>query len=756
MSQTKGLSRLGVLSACLVALPGAAQSAAPNDDEAALMELLNTPVTTASKVAQGADSAPATVLVVTREQIRRRNYRSLLDLLKDLPDFKVDQRADPEWYHDWSVRGVNGHDKFVLLMDGVKISPPTNELLPIMENYPIHFAKQVEIVYGPASALYGADAVSGVVNIITRAPDGRGEAAGTLGDNGLRMGQFLYGVNVGNVGKLRFGGQWFYDDQPDLSKDYPDYQNFQAQRDNAFPTIFGPMSATSPYNLDQAQPNKTSAIWASLQLQDFTFSIFHNKSKLSSSSAYSADNAIYNEDVFIGQRLTVGSAKYFMQMPNWAFESTVSASTYDLDPYSNFRNAFTGMDRGYKFQESDGFHLEQQITWTGIPSLSVVGGVSFDSLHSIPWSTDLTSPVDTSGPIKGKINGTPFDADFFPVKYTNQAAYLQGQWQITGNFTATLGARYDNNSRYGKSFNPRAGAVINLKEKGTLKFLYGQAFLAPSPFLAYAHFGSFFFGRYPWEPGTVAERWISFFWRLPNPDLKPIESKSYEVSYRVALGSFSVHAIAYHTKLDNLHALTINGPEVARLYPGNIYKGNEVLDIEIRTNRGQQKNTGGTLKLDYLKLLGGDRKLTAYCTYSTVDGKREDPAERGGAALEIPKTTPEMAHLGVDLVLGRWSFSPRYSWFSAQRVYALEKTSDKRHTLPGYKVLDLSFRVMAYKGVEAFATVTNALNEKYRNVNELPVPSEYVADNTYGQYGLQYYGSPQDTRRYSVGVQWNF
>lgn len=629
-----------------------------DDSEAALLALLNTPIVTASKMAQGADSAPATVLVVTQEQIRRRNYRSLLDLLRDLPDFKVDQRADPEWYHDWTVRGVNGHDKFVLLMDGVKISPPTNELLPIMENYPIHFAKQVEVVYGPASALYGADAVSGVVNIITRTPEGRGEAAGTLGDNGLRTGQFLYGTKVGNVGKLRFGGQWHYDDQPNLAEDYPDFRNFQAQRDNVFPTIFGPMSATTPYDREPAQPNRTSAFWASLQLQDFTFSVFHNKSKLSSSSAYAADNAIYNKDVFIGQSLTVGSAKYFMKLQDWAFESSLSASTYDLDPHSNFRNVFTGMNRGYKFQESDGFHLEQQITWSRFATLSVVGGISFDSLHSIPWSTDLTSPVDTSGPIKGKINGTPFDADFFPVKYTNRAAYLQGQWQVTGNLTATLGARYDDNSRYGSTFNPRAGAVLNLKEMGTFKFLYGQAFLAPSPFLAYAHFGSFFYGRFPWEGTSVPERWISFFWRLPNPDLKPIESKSYEVSYRVAFGSFSLHAIGYLTQLKNLHALSINGEEVQRLYPGNLYKGNEVLDIEVRTNRGKQRNTGGTLKLDYLKLLGGDRKVTAYFTYSTVDGKREDPAERDGRSLEIPKTTPGMAHLGADLVWGRWSFSP--------------------------------------------------------------------------------------------------
>lgn len=82
--------------------------------------------------------------------------------------------------------------------------------------------------------------------------------------------------------------------------------------------------------------------------------------------------------------------------------------------------------------------------------------------------------------------------------------------------------------------------------------------------------------------------------------------------------------------------------------------------------------------------------------------------------------------------------------------------SDQRHTLPGYQLLDLAFRVAPYKGVEVFASVSNALNEKYRNVNELPVPSEYQGNNTYGQYGLQYFGSPQDTRRYSVGVQWNF
>jgi len=160
-----------VLSLAL-AVPGFAQDQGNVADSLlslSIEELLNVQVSTASRVGTSTlQEAPATIRIVTAEQIADRGYRSLLEVLADQPEIKVDFAVDPRWMNDITVRGVRYMDKVLFLLDGQRISSPTNELIPIMENYPVHLAQQIEIIFGPASALYGADAFSGVVNIITK------------------------------------------------------------------------------------------------------------------------------------------------------------------------------------------------------------------------------------------------------------------------------------------------------------------------------------------------------------------------------------------------------------------------------------------------------------------------------------------------------------------------------------------------------------------------------------------------------------
>src|SRR5688572_27783836 len=159
-----------IIAACLAFVSSKVWS---QDDSAkleklSLKELLSVKVTTASRAAQELGLTPATVLLVTKEQIKIRGYQSLLDVLLDLPDVKVDDKMYSGMRNSLTVRGTQGTEKLVILLDGITISTPSGEALPVMENYPVHMADQIEIVFGPASALYGANAVSGVINIISK------------------------------------------------------------------------------------------------------------------------------------------------------------------------------------------------------------------------------------------------------------------------------------------------------------------------------------------------------------------------------------------------------------------------------------------------------------------------------------------------------------------------------------------------------------------------------------------------------------
>ena len=93
---------------------------------------------------ENAANSTANVTIITQEQIKRRGYENLIDVLEDLPDFKIDRNVDPRWLHDVTLRGIRYMDKIIVLQDGIRISSPTNEIIPISHNFPIHYAKQID------------------------------------------------------------------------------------------------------------------------------------------------------------------------------------------------------------------------------------------------------------------------------------------------------------------------------------------------------------------------------------------------------------------------------------------------------------------------------------------------------------------------------------------------------------------------------------------------------------------------------------
>ena len=144
-------------------------------------QLLDPSITTASRTLERATEAPATVYVITAEDIRTRGYSTLVDVLRDLPGMEMIEQYYSEQGTLVPVRGVVGNNKIVLLINGMRVNPPGGEELMIRSDVSVRFAEQIEIIYGPGSTLYGQDAISAVINIKTRSPgDATVEAAGRL------------------------------------------------------------------------------------------------------------------------------------------------------------------------------------------------------------------------------------------------------------------------------------------------------------------------------------------------------------------------------------------------------------------------------------------------------------------------------------------------------------------------------------------------------------------------------------------------
>jgi outer membrane receptor protein involved in Fe transport len=116
--------------------------------------------------------APATVIVVTAEQIRRRGYLDLEAVIHDLPGFDT-SRSNGYSYSNLYQRGYRSDstNRTLFLVDGVEQNDLHSNTAHISRQFPLTNIDRVEVVYGPASTMYGANAFLGVINVITKDPD---------------------------------------------------------------------------------------------------------------------------------------------------------------------------------------------------------------------------------------------------------------------------------------------------------------------------------------------------------------------------------------------------------------------------------------------------------------------------------------------------------------------------------------------------------------------------------------------------------
>lgn len=188
--------KLSLAIAAALALPALAQ-AQPNDEATDLDDV----VVTATRTAISANDALAPVEVITRDDIARSQARSLPDLLRGRAGISIGNQGGLGKLTTMSLRGAET-DHVLVLVDGVRIGSPTSGLVSF-QDLPMALIDRVEIVRGPRSSLYGADAIGGVIQIFTRRDRGAvaPRASVTVGSHGGRE------ASAGIGG--RFGRGWF-------------------------------------------------------------------------------------------------------------------------------------------------------------------------------------------------------------------------------------------------------------------------------------------------------------------------------------------------------------------------------------------------------------------------------------------------------------------------------------------------------------------------------------------------------------------
>jgi iron complex outermembrane receptor protein len=715
--------------------------------EMSLEELLNLEVISASKIAEKSSDAPATIHVITDNQIKTRGYANLEDVLNDIPGVELQRKASVEYSNYVTIRGIDGSEKFIIMMDGMRINSPTGTPLAIVYNYPVTHVRQIEIVMGPASALYGVDAFTGVINIITKkGTEVNGVVInGSYGNYQTTNNSFMAGAGNEDIsfvltGNFYFSAEPFF---PDIYKDQYSWYNQHYKTDGEMLTSPWDNTIVTLPIQEYETPTTSYAVHAKLNVKDFEVGYFRNYESHSSSISTLPEYTVYSKDASFKFMVESFYSTYNYQSKNekWRLLTTLSHSRDEINPASQYINTYTSYFPGHKYAFNRSLKIEEQFTYLISEESSLIAGISYEDITALPKTGDM--PVDFDRTLAADFqdiyylgtniydqngNDLTIPQDFYYLQYQNLGTFIQWRTLLAKKLSLTLGGRFDFNTRYKTTLNPRAGLIYTPSDKLKIKVLYGRAYLSPSPYRQYQHYGSFRPTIDSVSGGISGLQ--SDFWRLPGEDLESQKITTYEVG------------LSYVVKSNLI--MTLNGffNDVADIlssesFTGQTFKGIPVSIIERPVNRGTASTYGGTARIDFKKKWGAFT-LNSFLAYTFLDGKID--------GRQIPFTAQNTVKAIVDLNFKRISTSIGYLYRSESFHRSLQDGSGNLLSSDPYGVINLFGRYVIVDRERfetgCFVKITNLLNSKYYNVPVGGAESIKMA--------------PQDPIRFLLGIQLQF
>ncbi len=473
-----------------------------------LIDLLELKVVSALKRPETINRVPATVRVITADEIRDNGYFTLEDALADLPGFQFRNILGFNSYV--FMRGVPGqNNKILLLVDGVQINELNSGGFYAGGQFNLGNVDRIEVVYGPASALYGTNAVSGIISIFTRdpkdAPGGRAEVL--AGNFRTRLADFRYAA---------------YDKAADLGFSVA---AMYKQSDKA--DLRG---RTGDFNWTEAMENFENDVALDARVRYRNFSagfVFQDKdaSRATVQRGVAEDDLTQVSDHGVNWHirfLNAWAAYVYEPARTWSFRSTAYyRSATVLDDTIPVIELPTTTTPGRQFRYYRPNHLlgiETQFRWApGARWRFSFGLVLEQERLAEAFSITESGAADQPPPVAPR-----------PRMLGDHliSVYAQSQTSLSRALDLFLGVRHDDSSYYGAVTTPRLGLVFN-RGKLTVKVLYTEAFRAPKP----------------WDYTDGAG----------NPDLSPEKNRSIEVAGGWAFSpSLRFDLSAYRNRLSNL------------------------------------------------------------------------------------------------------------------------------------------------------------------------------------------------------------
>ena len=471
-----------------------------------LMKIEVDTVSGASRYEQPVSEAPASVTIVTADEISKFGYRNLADILQSVPGFSVtnDRNYQYAGIRGFGLPGDYG-TRMLLLVDGVRQNEPVyqagyvgNEMV-----VDVDLIERVEVIRGPGHTLYGANAMSGVINVITkRGRDLDGfEVSGEAGSFDTYKGRLSYGKKFTAGPEMLLSGTFLHSRGQDLY--YPEFDSpstdfgwaRRCDRER-FGSAFLKMAyrdLTLEGGYVKRDKTLPTAPWGT---------VFNNPGTKATDSSMFLD---------LKYRRTFENGMDMMARLSWNQYRYDGSYIYGSSEEGDAPLLFTNIDKA----RSSWLQGEVQLSGEVSESHRLVGGLEFrDVLRMEQQNYDTEMYLDDR------------------QSSWNVGVYLQDEYRILDTLILNAGLRYDHFDTFGDTVNPRVALIFSPFSRTTAKFLFGTAFRPPSGYELYYHDGST---------------------QKTNPGLREEQSLNYELILEQYLGRrFRGTVSGFYTRVKDL------------------------------------------------------------------------------------------------------------------------------------------------------------------------------------------------------------
>lgn len=722
--------------------------------------LANKFISSVSKSNEDPLEAPATITLLTEEQIQRRGYRSIDELLQDVSGFDLAKGKGITRANIYQ-RGYRSNltDRTLFLIDGVEENDLSFENAYLSTQYSISNIKRVEIIYGPASTMYGANAFAGVINIITKESGSNLSSDRSLGitaDAGYGTWNTKYFDMTASGRKgaaaLSVTARLYHSDEMDLS-DYPEWDYQLGDRNHYINqlTYLDENGATITPTEDEIEQaiqydqnamdtiltgntigytNHTEnwSISSKLKVGDFTMG-FNTWRREEGSVGWFNDRRAGSEngsvwipkfmsaylkyETYLSSKLSV---TLFTRYKNHQIDDetkSVTLSSYDNGGLglANLRNnVASSWSTRYFYSNSKQFRTEARGVYT-TRNLTFISGLEYR--NSIIQGGYITStrefPSETGTP-PDLLGGNNFEKNDIGI-------YTQGTYQfLPDNESKSLklvgGVRMDHNrirqnGGYGTVYNARAALVYKPIQDLVIKGLYASAFKDASSGTRYA---------------TTNDR------LLPNPGLNPETVDNIELSIFKRfdfekLGSLSFDIVGYRSSYSNVvgeEDVVITEEDIERYNLEGVNAGDAT-----KQNRtiGSQLIQGVQANISYTY-----NNLDIYANYTHTNPKNTNPDESIDAeSIRIGDIAVHRFNFGGNYLYNQWlNINLRVNVVGNQPSGEGTTVATNPNTQFGnYAILNgsIQYRSKYLNGLIAQLSVNNILDKEYFH------PGVRTADN---------------------------